>query len=275
MPPKKKRRPTTSILMALLPNNFIVPYRDIDDLLDFLARGVQNIFGGDLTGFYLTGSLSYGDFDSGRSDIDLAAVLEKLAQPDQIDKIEKLHQAAEQKFNQWAERIECSYVPRSMLTEILPPKEPRPYFGAGIFYSAAPYGNEWLINRHFLYQNGIALLGPDFKTLAASVAMADLRQACVRDLREEWVPKINDENFLNNSHCQSYVVLNLCRILYTVANGEAVSKKAAAEWAKSEYPQWKDLIETAESWRYGIEMECQNETIGFIKFAVGKAGSVG
>jgi len=158
-----------------------------------------------------------------------------------------------------------------MLAEILPPKKPRPYFGAGIFYPAAPYGNEWLINRHFLYQNGIALLGLDFRTLAAPVATADLGQACVRDLREEWAPKINDENFLNNSHYQSYVVLNLCRILYVVANGEAVSKKVAAEWAKSEYPQWKDLIETAESWRYGIKMECRNETSRFIKFAIAKA----
>ena len=63
MPPKKKRWPTTNTSMASLPNNFIVPYRDIGDLLDFLARGIQNIFGGDLTGFYLTGSLSYGDFE--------------------------------------------------------------------------------------------------------------------------------------------------------------------------------------------------------------------
>jgi len=56
--------------MAPLPNNFIVPYRDIGDLLDFLAAGIKNIFGGDLTGFYLTGSLSYGDFEPRRSDID-------------------------------------------------------------------------------------------------------------------------------------------------------------------------------------------------------------
>jgi len=55
------------------------------------------------------------------------------------------------------------------------------------------------------------------------------------------------------------------------ADRNFAAERAAAEWAKSEYPRWKDLVETAESWRYGIKMECQNETIGFIKFAVAKA----
>ncbi|HNR81746.1 MAG TPA: nucleotidyltransferase domain-containing protein, partial [Candidatus Pacearchaeota archaeon] len=54
----------------------IIKYGDIDEVVDFLAQGVKEIFGEELVGFYLTGSLSYGDFEPGRSDIDLAAVLE-------------------------------------------------------------------------------------------------------------------------------------------------------------------------------------------------------
>ena len=99
----------------------------------------------------------------------------------------------------------------------------------------------------------------------------DLQAACVRDLYKEWVPKIDDPAWLADSHQQSYVVLNLCRILYTVAHGDAVSKKTAAAWAKKEYPQWADLIETAESWHYGIKMERQADAIAFIKFAMAKA----
>lgn len=246
----------------------IIKYGDIDEVVDFLAQGVKEIFGEELVGFYLTGSLSYGDFEPGRSDIDLAAVLEVPANLEQIAKIGKLHLEAEQKFKQWAGRIECSYIPRVMLAEVLPPKEPRPYFGAGIFYPAADYGNEWLINRHFLYQYGVVVVGPDFKTLAAPVETKNLKEACIRDLRREWVPKINDEKFLANSHYQSYVVLNLCRIIYTVANGEAASKKVAANWVKEKYPQFKSLIETAQAWHYGTEMDCLFQTVDFIKFAV-------
>ncbi len=246
----------------------IIKYGDIDEVVDFLAQGVKEIFGEELVGFYLTGSLSYGDFEPGRSDIDLAAVLEVPANLEQIAKIGKLHLEAEQKFKQWAGRIECSYIPRVMLAEVLPPKEPRPYFGAGTFYPVAPYGNEWLINRHFLYQYGVAIIGPDFKTLAAPVEIKDLKEACICDLRREWVSKINDEKFLDNSHYQSYVVLNLSRILYTIANSAAVSKKVAANWAKEKYPQFANLIQTAQAWHYGIEMDRRLETAEFIKFVV-------
>jgi len=246
----------------------VTKYGNINELVDFLALGVKEIFGQNLVGFYLTGSLTYGDFEPGRSDIDLAAVLETPASPEQINKIGKLHLEAEQKFRQWTNRVECSYIPRLMLAGILPPKEPRPYFGAGIFYPAADYGNEWLINRHFLYQNGVVVVGPDFKTLAAPVETKNLKEACIRDLRQEWAPKINDENFLANSHYQSYVVLNLCRILYMIVNDEAGSKKVAANWAREKYPQFANLIETAQAWHYGIEMNCLAQTIEFIKFAV-------
>jgi len=251
-------------------NKKITEFNNINEVVGYLSQGARDIFGEGLVGFYLTGSLTYGDFEPGRSDIDLAAVLKAPADSKQIEKIGKLHQTAEKKFKQWANRIECSYIPRSMLAGILPPEEPRPYFGAGIFYPAANYGNEWLINRHFLYQNGIAVIGPNFKTLAAPVAAADLKEACVRDLRKEWAPKINDEKFLANSHYQSYVILNLCRILYAVINGELVSKKVAANWAKEKYPQFANLIQAAQAWHYGIEMNRRPETAEFIKFALAK-----
>jgi len=82
--------------------------------------------------------------------------------------------------------------------------------------------------------------------------------------------KNNRFGFLADSHQQSYVVLNLCRILCAVVRGEAVSKKAAAAWVAGEYPQWENLIKTAGNWHYGVKMERQAETIDFIKFALAK-----
>ena len=42
-------------------------YQDINDVLEFLTEGVERIFGDGLVRFYLTGSLSYGDFDEGEA----------------------------------------------------------------------------------------------------------------------------------------------------------------------------------------------------------------
>jgi hypothetical protein len=41
-------------------------------------------------------------------------------------------------------------------------------------------------------------------------------------------------------------------------------------WTKSIYPQWEDLIEEAEQWKYGMEMKRNDEVIAFIKFSVEK-----
>jgi hypothetical protein len=98
----------------------------------------------------------------------------------------------------------------------------------------------------------------------------DVQKASIRDLRKEWEPKITDASYLDDSHQQSYVVLNLCRILYIVIRGDAVSKKIAASWAKKEFPQWETLIETADSWYYGVKMERQKEVIEFIKFVIAR-----
>lgn len=156
-----------------------------------------------------------------------------------------------------------------MLQNIFPPKTPRPYIGEGIFYPEAPYGNEWIIDQYLLYKHGISLIGPDFKTMVQPISIEDVRDACVRDLLEEWQPKIADSTYLENSHYQSYVILNLCRILYTVLCHSTATKKASAAWVRCELaPQWNSLIQTAENWQYGKEINLTEETKEFIQFVV-------
>lgn len=195
--------------------------------------------------------------------------------PEQLEALKQLHLQVEASHKKWAKRIECSYVPREMLHHIQPPKKPRPYFGEGIFYPEAPYGNEWIINQYLLYKHGIPLVGPDFKTFVNPIDIEDVREACIRDLFEEWKAKMNDREWLSNSHYQSYIVLNLCRILYTVICHETATKKDSASWVKREFgPRWNMLIQTAEDWDYGKEMTLQKEAVEFIKFVVNKVKEV-
>lgn len=250
----------------------ITSYKDINELLEFLCKNLQDLFGENLIGIYLTGSLTYDDFNPGRSDIDLAVILKKPAAYEEIDKIKIFHKELGHKFPKWEKRLECSYIPLEMLGNILPPKEPRPYFGEGIFYPEAPYGNEWLINNYLLYKYGTTLYGQDIKTIIDPVGIEDVKKACIRDLHKEWEPKINDREWLSNSHYQSYLVLNLCRILYTVLQNDVASKSISAEWSKSEFPQYQVLIEEAEAWDYGKEMSKEKETVEFIKFTIDKVG---
>jgi len=230
------------------------PNEDINKVLSALKQGIQDIFGENLVGFYLTVSLSYGDFNLDRSE--------------EIDLIKRLHVQVENENEKWSHRIECSYIPKDMLENVLPPKAPRPYIGESTFYPEASYGNEWVINNYFLYNHGITLFGPDFKTLLNPIDIKDVQKASIRDLFKEWEPKLTDDKWLDNSHYQSYLVLNLCRILYTVLQADATSKNVSATWVKKEFPQWENLIETAKQWSYGKEMKLHDQTKEFIKFTI-------
>lgn len=258
-----------------MPNNLnvtaITPYQDVNRILLTISNGIKDILGKNLIGLYLFGSLTYGDFNPESSDIDLVVIVKKHLNHHELDLIKQLHKRVGEHNQKWNDRLECSYTPIDMLKSILPPKDPRPYYGGGIFYDEAPYGNEWLINLYLLYIHGIPLVGVGFKELIDPIDIVEVQKACIRDLFQVWEPKIVDIEWLDNSHYQSYLVLNLCRILYTVIYGATGTKKVSAEWVKNKFGlPWSNLIAAAQSWKYGEQMSFRNETIDFIKFTIDK-----
>ena len=248
---------------------------EIYDLLIFWSRSIKTALGDNLVGAYLTGSLTYGDFVETRSDIDLAAVVNRPLSQAELDLIKQAHMDVEKKFSRWEQKIECSYIPTELLPKLLPPQMSRPWWGFGVLYETAPYGNEWIINLYFLWKCSIALLGPSFNSLVNYVDMIHVQEASARDLFQEWEPKTREPEWLKNGHYQSYLILNLCRILYAVLQGEAGSKKTAASWAKNSFPEWSHLIEAAQNWRYGDTMERDQEAIAFLSFTISQVKESG
>jgi hypothetical protein len=232
------------------------------------SEGLQHLLGEWIVGLYLSGSLAYGDFVPERSDIDLQAVVRRPLTGNELRSIEELHKQVEGRCPEWAGRIECSYVPLELMRALRPPPTPRPWWGFGTFYPAAPAGNEWIINHYLLSKYGIVLAGRAVKELVPPIDIHLVQQASAKDLFQEWLPKVDDATWLSNSHYQSYLVLNLCRILHTVIRGEPVSKKVAGQWVKSAYSHWNDLIEEAERWTYGVEMTREKDTVAFLRFVV-------
>jgi hypothetical protein len=247
----------------------LTPHEDINQLLADLTEGIGAILADRLVGLYLTGSLTYGDFDRGSSDIDYLAVLDRPITPDARKRLKTLHAQIAGTFPAWAERIEGSYVTRGMLGSIEPPATPRPYVNGGAFWDPdPPYGNEWLVNLYALRDCGVALVGPEPERVFPLVSVEDVRAASRRDLVEEWVPKVEDRTFFESSHHQAYVTLTLCRILHRAHSDEVVSKRVAASWVRKRYPEpWiADLIDRAVRWEHGQELDEADGARSFIAF---------
>lgn len=244
------------------------PHDDINEILARLATGLDGILGDTLVGFYLTGSLTYGDFDRGSSDIDYLVILERTITEDERRALIGLHVEIGQRFPEWRERIEGSYITRDMLSSIEPPPMGRPYVNGGAFWGPdPPYGNEWLLNLYVLRECGSALIGPPPARLVGPIAIADVREASRRDLVEEWLPKADDPSAFDDSHFQAYVTLTLCRILHRAANDVVASKRVAAAWVKERYGEpWRSLVEQAERWQHGQDLGASGEVRAFIRF---------
>ena len=182
------------------------PYQDINDVLTRLSQGMEVVLSKNLIGLYLFGSLSYGDFNQGSSDIDLVAIVREPLDAYELERIKQLHKRIGELNLKWHDRLECSYTPLAMFTEILPPVEPRPYYGGGVFYDEAPYGNEWIINNYLLYKHAIPLIGGDIKKIISPIDITEVQKACIRDLFHEWEPKMTDYEWLDNSHYQHRIL---------------------------------------------------------------------
>lgn len=239
----------------------------IENLLNNYTSGCINILGDNLVGIYLSGSLSYGDFEPGRSDIDLFVITSDNLSDKQFEKLDDLHKEIFKKYPNWKNRIEISYTPLSLLNEIDPPKESRPYLGAGVFHREATYGNEWLINNYQIRESGRTLYGIDYKELIDPIPMELIVEACRKDFEKEWLPLLKDDSKLQDPHIQSYVVLNICRILYTIKNHELASKKKSSDWVKKNYSEWDKLIEEAYLWENGAKMNEVDNVKDFINWA--------
>ncbi len=246
----------------------LTPHQDINDILVQLAEGLAGILNGNLVGFYLTGSLTYGDFDRGSSDLDYLVVMDEPVSDEQRQALVALHDAVGERFPTWQERIEGSYVTLAMLPTLLTPEAGRPYVNGGAFWEPdPPYGNEWLLNLYVLRECGIALIGPDPADLIGPVAIDDVREASWRDLIEDWLPKAGDAAFFEDSHLQAYVTLTLCRILHRAAHDGVASKRVASAWVKATYGEpWRSLVERAERWAHGEDMGSNAEVRDFIRF---------
>lgn len=245
--------------------NPLLNYPDIALLVDKLKSRILEALADNVVSIYLTGSLSYGGFEPKRSDIDLVVVLKRPANQEDLRRIEELHSDIEAGNPGWEGRIEVSYTPVDFFSSKTPPAEPRPYWN-GKLIPEAPYGNEWLIDTFNLRESGITLFGKDFAEISTEITVEDIQKARIRDFYQEWFPKLSaDENFADE-HVRSYIVLHLCRILYTLETGKMASKRDSADWVKvNVFPEWTGLIDKAESWGYGDEMGMLIETKGFIR----------
>jgi hypothetical protein len=159
-----------------------------------------------------------------------------------------MHDRLAQIDSPWAIQLEGSYISRHAIRRYDPVHALHPNIerGEGERLKMAVHDEAWNIHRYVLCERGITLLGPAPHTLIDPVSPDDLRRA-MRPMLAGWLPELlKNPDLMSFRGYQCYIVLSICRILYTIHLGAVASKPVAARWAQETLDvQWTPLIESA------------------------------
>lgn len=262
-----------------MPNDRLAPMPDaaVNALLHDVLVSVRAILGAQFVGMYLDGSLTTGAFDAA-SDIDFVVVTEDEVSPALFAALHAMHDRFAALPTPWATELEGSYIGRRALRRYDPANARHPNIerGPGERLKWAEHHADWVIHRAVLRERGITLVGPPPHTLIDPISPTALRQA-MRSILDSWIVHfLDDPAPLRGRGYQSYLVLTLCRVLYTLHHGAVASKPVAAQWAQHRLdPRWSPLIERAVAARLnsaGAAAEADvRETLLFMRYTLEEA----
>jgi len=242
-------------------------------LLRELLTRVRELLGEPFVGMYLDGSLTSGDFDQD-SDIDFVVVTRDEISEEVFLALQSMHDRLATADTVWAIQLEGSYLSQRALRRYDPAftRYPNLERGAGEQLKWAEHPQTWNVHRAVLIERGIVISGPAPRSLIDPVSPTQLRQAMQPALNGWAANFLQDPAPLKSRGYQSYTVLTLCRILFTLENGAIASKPAAAQWAQANLSaHWMPLIERAWEGRHHPDGEAWPEdiivTLELIRFA--------
>lgn len=259
------------------PNN-PTPYPDVNAVLRTILCHVRAALGDHFRGMYLFGSLVAGDFDPRRSDVDVVVVTDAEISDDQFAALHAMHLSMAATDSPWATEVEAYYLTQDAL------RRDHPLFGShlkvnrgGGVLEPSHYDSGWIIQGHILREHGVAIVGPGPRTLIDPVSPDDLRRVVGANAGEWLGPVLGDPDQLRRRGFQTYLVLTICRMLYTFTTGAVTSKQVAGRWALATMGgRWMPLIERALSWLKDLQgtQDQENsevdvrETLDLIRFTL-------
>jgi len=253
------------------------PHPEVNELLDAVTAGLREILGDQLVSIYLFGSATTGDFDR-ESDVDVVVVTADTIEGETFAALQAMH-ARIATIDSWcATQLEVSYIPRRAIRRYNPADalHPRLDRGRDETLHMMRHGADWVVQRHLIRERGLTLLGPTPAMLVDPVSPDDLRRAMVELLPEWLAPMLENPPDVRTRGYQSFIVLSICRVLYTLEHGEVASKSAAARWGEETlHARWTPLIRGAWIGRQDPDAAPRaadlSETWAFIRYAIGRS----
>lgn len=224
------------------------PVRQVSGLFLSLA---DEALPGLVEGLYLHGSLGFGEWYDGRSDIDFVAVLAERPGPAVVERLREVHDELATTFQRppfdgfhltWADLA----APPDACPDV-------PCTQGGIFHTEARL-DVHPVTWHELARHGVAVRGPEPAELAIWTDVAVLRRYTHDNLAAYWrevadsLARFPAE--AGRPDVVSWCVLGVSRLHHLLATGELTAKSAAGRYAFETFgPRWRDVVTEALAFR--------------------------
>ena len=230
------------------------------DILDKIVNQGRKIFGDELIGIYLHGSMAMGCFNPDKSDIDLIFVIRDHITDTQ--KMQFMNCIVDANKSAPSKGIELSIVKQKYCKHFVYPTPFELHFSNAHLqwfmekpddYISKMNGVDKDLAAHFkiIKSYGKILYGANIKEIFADVPRADYIDSIWSDMGEAREDILEDP---------VYIILNLCRVAAFLKNDLVLSKKQGGEWAIDNLPSnYHTLISDAmQSYTCGENMDIDN-----------------
>ncbi|QYC38258.1 Nucleotidyltransferase domain protein [Nonomuraea coxensis DSM 45129] len=172
-----------------------------------------------LVALWAHGSLATDDYQPGRSDLDLVAIVDEPVTMGHWRRIKAVHRGLDLPL---ADRLHCSYIPRQELAE--PSAEHVTWAHEEIFRRPVTP-----VTRRELHVKALELYGPSPAGLLPPVSDAELAEFVRTDLRDFWLVKTQGRRRWLHDVWVDLGTVTVARAAVTLADGRLITKREALD----------------------------------------------
>ena len=155
-------------------------YDEVNDIIEKLLSGNKEIFGDRMLGFYLYGSLIWGDFDINSSDIDTLCVINSEVTLEEIEKLRIMHEEIACVNPLWRNRIEVHYAPLDGLKNFRTTPFKMGNISPGEPLHIIDSGKDWTDEWYCVQEYAVTLYGIDKKKVIPHIEKDEFIQIIFR-----------------------------------------------------------------------------------------------
>lgn len=202
-----------------------------------------------VVGVYVGGSLAYGDYRPGVSDIDVITVAAEPLGRAERRMLKALHREYEARPE--TAKLHCAYVPRGKAADVAAEHW---YWAAGELYRRTVSG----IARAELLRGGITVYGPAPAEVLPGLTAAEVRAAALGELSGYWTRAVAKPRLWSEDWCVDLGLVTLARVEAVLLEDRLITKgEALGRLGGFGVPEW--LVAEMAARRAGEAVEATAE----------------